>query len=292
MNIAVVAVLALIGGVACQQKVYTDNGEACVFPFKYREVMYTECIKSSLFTSWCSTTSDYDADQQWGNCQKPLKPQEPGTGGATPVVQIDETVDDGVVRTVMGDACHFPFQYRSQMYTECIKSSPIASWCATTPNYDSDKRWGVCEKVKKNVMFSADQQIGHSGMTYGGNANLKRCVFPFHYNGEMKTECVRSSPTKSWCSVTADYNKDKKWGFCVKETCDLDQVLEDDCREKERTDSCGRLHRISLKQCRSCGYCGQCHDESTRCADIAAAGKCDLDKEFTSVNCHKSCGHC
>merc|ERR1711937_140097 len=214
---------------------------------------------------------------------------------AVPSFQGDSQViaNNGIaVYTVEGDACVFPFVYRGLSYDECIKSSHDASWCSTTSNYDYDKKWGMCKKEQPVLMFSDNSQVGHSGMTYGGNANLKNCVFPFQYNGETHYKCIDSSPTKSWCSVTDDYGRDKMWGFCVKATCDLDRVIEDDCRQKDQTDSCGRMMQEGIEQCRTCGYCHKCHDESTRCADIASRGQCEAEKEFTSVNCHLSCGHC
>ena len=45
------------------------NGAPCVFPFFYRGVKYWECTTiNNENTPWCSTTTYYDVDKQWGNC--------------------------------------------------------------------------------------------------------------------------------------------------------------------------------------------------------------------------------
>ena len=49
----------------------TNSGNAqspCVFPFKYKNILYYECITSERTTPWCATTFDYDVDNKWGYC--------------------------------------------------------------------------------------------------------------------------------------------------------------------------------------------------------------------------------
>ncbi|XP_060061207.1 cation-independent mannose-6-phosphate receptor isoform X2 [Erinaceus europaeus] len=40
------------------------------------------------------------------------------------------------------------------------------------------------------------------------------CVFPFLYNGKSYYECVVGNRAKLWCATTANYDRDRKWGFC------------------------------------------------------------------------------
>lgn len=56
-----------------------------------------------------------------------------------------------VVLTVTGEPCHFPFQYHRRLYHKCThKGRPgPQTWCATTPNFDEDQRWGYCVEPKK-----------------------------------------------------------------------------------------------------------------------------------------------
>ncbi|CAB4004602.1 Hypothetical predicted protein, partial [Paramuricea clavata] len=49
--------------------VKTTAGECCVFPFKYKSNLMQSCITDDNGNKlWCSTTSDYDKDGKWGNC--------------------------------------------------------------------------------------------------------------------------------------------------------------------------------------------------------------------------------
>lgn len=42
------------------------------------------------------------------------------------------------------------------------------------------------------------------------------CVFPFTIMNKTYNECTTEQLTggRKWCATTADYHKDKKWGFC------------------------------------------------------------------------------
>jgi hypothetical protein len=41
---------------------------SCVFPFKYNQTIYYECITFERNNPWCATTFDYDTDKKWGYC--------------------------------------------------------------------------------------------------------------------------------------------------------------------------------------------------------------------------------
>lgn len=55
--------------------------------------------------------------------------------------------------------------------------------------------------------------------TYYGNADGATCHFPFTFEGKSYTSCTTEGRTDNlpWCATTADYNKDKKYGFCPSE---------------------------------------------------------------------------
>lgn len=42
----------------------------------------------------------------------------------------------------------------------------------------------------------------------------KCCVFPFIYNGKTYHNCIHTGHIWQWCSLTANYDKDKQWGNC------------------------------------------------------------------------------
>ncbi|XP_014304449.1 LOW QUALITY PROTEIN: cation-independent mannose-6-phosphate receptor [Myotis lucifugus] len=40
------------------------------------------------------------------------------------------------------------------------------------------------------------------------------CVFPFTFNGKSYEECVLENRVRLWCATTANYDRDREWGFC------------------------------------------------------------------------------
>ncbi|KAI1898277.1 hypothetical protein AGOR_G00070670 [Albula goreensis] len=49
-----------------------------------------------------------------------------------------------------------------------------------------------------------------------GNSLGKPCDFPFLYNGTSYHGCVPTEDGKSWCFTTADYDTERKMGYCLK----------------------------------------------------------------------------
>jgi len=102
-----------------------------------------------------------------------------------------------------GAPCVFPFTYKHKTYESCIeRENSGMPWCATTSNYDADKRWGMC-KATGTIP------------TYGGNAGGKNCVFPYTYYGKQYESCMTyKSGGITWCATTSNYDADKQWGNC------------------------------------------------------------------------------
>ena len=44
------------------------------------------------------------------------------------------------------------------------------------------------------------------------------CRFPFIYRGRRYNSCTRTRHNRPWCSLTPNYDRDKKWGNCAKRT--------------------------------------------------------------------------
>ncbi|XP_049445309.1 cation-independent mannose-6-phosphate receptor isoform X1 [Epinephelus fuscoguttatus] len=66
-----------------------------------------------------------------------------------------------------GEVCVFPFTFMKKSYTECTKDERTdgRKWCATTANYDTDKKWGFCSEAsgtrQSSILFTCDQSAGH-----------------------------------------------------------------------------------------------------------------------------------
>uniref|UniRef100_A0A4W4GA40 Matrix metalloproteinase-9 n=1 Tax=Electrophorus electricus TaxID=8005 RepID=A0A4W4GA40_ELEEL len=112
------------------------------------------------------------------------------------------------VKTHYGNAegamCHFPFWFDGKSYSTCITEGRTDGlpWCATTANYDKDKKFGFCPS---ELLF-----------TFDGNSDGAECVFPFVFDGETYNSCTTVGRTDGyrWCATTANFDTDKKYGFC------------------------------------------------------------------------------
>lgn len=50
------------------------------------------------------------------------------------------------IKTFTGKCCALPFVFRGAAVNRClIDPKTNRSWCAVTPNFDTEKRWGYCQ---------------------------------------------------------------------------------------------------------------------------------------------------
>ena len=68
----------------CEQK--TKDGDCCVFPFQFSGEEYTSCTTEGYDVPWCALTSDYDEDEEWGECEGKLRKSQ-SEGGSVCWVQ-------------------------------------------------------------------------------------------------------------------------------------------------------------------------------------------------------------
>ncbi|NWR15196.1 MRC1 protein, partial [Emberiza fucata] len=67
--------------------------------------------------------------------------------------------------TLLGNAfgapCVFPFMYQQQWWAECTAAGRADGrlWCATTANYDTDQRYGLCPSTDKDSTWTTDLSI-------------------------------------------------------------------------------------------------------------------------------------
>ncbi|XP_023695795.2 lymphocyte antigen 75-like [Paramormyrops kingsleyae] len=82
-----------------------------------------------------------------------------------------------------------------------------------TAKRDSADRW-TRGKSSKSIC-QQPYQVMHTTL---GNSYGAPCSFPFLYNGSWVHGCLPNDPDDglSWCSTTADFDVDRKWGHCLK----------------------------------------------------------------------------
>lgn len=139
-----------------------------------------------------------------------------------------------------GQTCVFPFIYNGDSYNTCIDDE----WCATTNDYDTDGLYGYCDfdnevvcletTTKKPLVSTRTVDITPSRVTSTTEAASTAetdavavcvpkmptqrgsfCHFPFGFSGRVFYECVPAADNTAWCSTTADYERDKRWDYCL-----------------------------------------------------------------------------
>ncbi|KAM9829179.1 matrix metalloproteinase-9 [Syngnathus typhle] len=162
------------------------EGALCRFPFTFEGKSYTTCTTDGRADKlpWCSTTADYGRDKKYGFCPSEL------------LYTIGGNADDA--------PCVFPFTFEGKEYDGCTTEGRNDGyrWCATTNNFDQDKKYGFCP--------SRDTAVS------GGNSEGEPCHFPFTFLGQSYDACTSEGrgDGRLWCATTASYDDDKKWGFC------------------------------------------------------------------------------
>jgi len=102
--------------------------------------------------------------------------------------------------TEYGQCCVFPFTYKGKQYDHCLSNNG-KTWCATTSNWDADRKWGTCKDSScRSNRKTEDEQC---------------CVFPFTYWGKQYNGCTPDKTTgKPFCATTSSWDTDRLWGFC------------------------------------------------------------------------------
>lgn len=138
-------------GFCPSENLYTEHGNGdgkpCVFPFIFEGRSYSACTTKGRSDGyrWCATTANYDQDKLYGFCPS----------------RADVTVTGG---NSAGEMCVFPFVFLGKQYSTCTGEgrSDGRLWCATTSNFDADKKWGFCPDQGYSLFLVAAHEFGHA----------------------------------------------------------------------------------------------------------------------------------
>ncbi|XP_064639554.1 zonadhesin-like [Lineus longissimus] len=210
----------------------TGGGAGCVFPFLDGTVYRGSCQPYNG-QRWCGTVKD---GTKWGYCPVSCTTQK----GERKIVGeswmfekkkyfCDQNAEvfvikDENINTKAGGKCVFPFKYNGKYYGGCTGSNP---WCATTPDYDTDAKWGYCHLIatclpQDQKQVTAGETWSSGGMEYscGRDGKVRKnvktsagnCHFPFNYKGSTYEACTEvASAGKPWCYVDAS---ESAYGYC------------------------------------------------------------------------------
>ncbi|XP_040590167.1 binder of sperm protein homolog 2-like [Mesocricetus auratus] len=87
--------------------------------------------------------------------------------------------------------CVFPFIYGGEFHYNCISVHSDFDWCSL--DFQFQGRWRYCTALDPPM-----------------------CIFPFQFRKKTMNECTKEGYilNRSWCSLTENYNKDRKWKQC------------------------------------------------------------------------------
>merc|ERR1711874_190841 len=121
----------------------TGTGSTCVFPFKYKNVEYTQCTYAESPLPWCATLTDSSGvvvTGQWGDCQI-----SSSTSCTAPSLSLTSCTTDSGPQS--GQSCVFPFRYNGVVYSTCTTEGQAQAWCSTSVDNAGDfqaGQYGFC----------------------------------------------------------------------------------------------------------------------------------------------------
>ncbi|ELW71023.1 Bovine seminal plasma protein like protein 1 [Tupaia chinensis] len=164
-----------------------DNDGQCIFPFRFKDELYYDCIKFKTKHKWCSLNKTFIG--YWKFCN-----WEAGASDHRQWLGPDETAGQlagpGPGTRVAG--------------AEDVDSAELLS-CSLYVNRTSgpsgEKENDQCDLV------------AHLHPPY---QDPPECSFPFLFRKKFIYKCTKDGYIldRSWCSLTKNYNKDGKWKQC------------------------------------------------------------------------------
>ncbi|MXQ92938.1 hypothetical protein E5288_WYG017591 [Bos mutus] len=139
---------------------------------------------------------------------------------------------------VKGGKCFFPFRYRDGIFHDCVQFRVKHKWCSLNETYQGywkycseevfsnyscifpfvydDIVYYSCVSVRSDYAWCSIDEMFQGRWRYCTAKDPPSCTFPFLYRNKYFFKCTKEGYvlSRSWCSLTRDYNKDGKWKQC------------------------------------------------------------------------------
>uniref|UniRef100_A0A8C6U3P5 trypsin n=1 Tax=Neogobius melanostomus TaxID=47308 RepID=A0A8C6U3P5_9GOBI len=129
----------------------------------------------------------------------------------------------------------------------------------------------ACNPIfKKNCIFCVVPVFTKTG---------KQCTFPFRQGGRLHHQCITVLSLKPWCSLTHNFDRDRKYGFCEEEKQQPDVVVH---TSRRILDPC------LSGPCQNGGTCSaiQTHLFECSCPESHSGTLCEQKKCYETVHLH------
>lgn len=169
------------------------------------------------------------------------------------------------------EVCAFPFNFMKKSYSECTTEGRTdgKKWCATTNDYDKDKKWGFCSdalggKRQSSILFFCDRAVGHGKPQL--MSETQGCSVTFQWRTDVvcppkKVECKLAGKHQTYdlrtlSSLTEPWkfsHSDDSWYFNLCQSihggltgCPEDAAV---CRKRSngKTETLGRVYTQTME---------------------------------------------
>jgi Fibronectin type II domain. len=211
------------------QTVMTDDGKACQFPFLFKGKKYYDCINLEEPTGkyWCCTSDTHDYDQQpfKGFCidernQELAKNPLDQTSTKVPAVDSERLEEQDRLREALDpyNSLRDPLKPKDAASEEKLKQlieqekvqngdASLTPLMSTNP--DPEQALNPAQPEQIGNPYERRKIMTEAGVP---------CVFPFIHNSKSYFDCTNEegpATTKFWCSLTNNFDRDKKFGECI-----------------------------------------------------------------------------
>merc|ERR1712012_136652 len=166
---------------SCTTSSGPESGKACVFPFRYKGVVYKECATVDQSSAWCSTEVDAGGnfvDGKYGFC--PSTCPSASSSSTTTTTSTTTAASTSCVTSsgpAAGQACVFPFTFSGVTYNSCADwiyggQAAGTTWCSTKVDssgvhVNNEGNYGFCPSDSACTTSVAPKS---SGFSFGSGA--------------------------------------------------------------------------------------------------------------------------